>query len=262
MVCFICDGCGETIKRSKIDEHARRCNSCYSVSCVDCHVSFYGDDYKSHTTCVSEAERYEKSMYRGNNNKNKKKSPVEQWKDLISEATDSAPMHLRTSFQTLATYDNVPRKEKQFLNFCSNSLRKNQDFSGVWNYLNELRQTKIKEQQKNETKKNEGINTLNIKDDKVQNQQCTPIVNNIDSSRSTSNEAKKMKGKDIAKAMKKVLKKEPNKQLKMKELRKKVKLSLMFKGKKEELKKLIKDELNNNGKKIIVVDKKVVKLVQ
>jgi len=264
MVCFICDGCGETVKRSKIDEHAQRCNSCYSVSCVDCHISFYGDDYRSHTTCVSEAERYEKSMYRGNDNRNKKKSPVEQWKELISEAADSGPAHLRSSFQTLASYDNVPRKEKQFLNFCSNSLSKNQDFSAVWSCLNDLRQTKIKikEQQKSGEDKNKEINTIKKQDDKLQNGECINIDNNADGAKSTCNDVKKIKRKDIAKAMKKVLKKEPNKQLKMKELRKKVKINLMFKGKKEDLKKLIQDELNDNGKKIVVIDKKIVKLVQ
>src|SRR4051812_24240247 len=36
---------------------------CYS--CIDCGVSFPGDDYKAHTQCVSEAEKYQKSLYKG-----------------------------------------------------------------------------------------------------------------------------------------------------------------------------------------------------
>ena len=81
------------------------------------YIVFYylnTDDWKSHTKCISEAERYEKTMYRGNSNK--KKNPAELWKDLIAEAADSAPsQQLRDSFQMLVEYDNVPRKQKQFL---------------------------------------------------------------------------------------------------------------------------------------------------
>lgn len=263
MVCFICDGCGDTVKRSKIDDHARGCRSCDSVSCADCHVAFYGDDYKSHTSCVSEAERYEKSMYRGNNGKNKKKNPSEQWMDLISEAVESGPAHLRGTFQTLSTYDNIPRKEKQFLNFVSNSLSRNQDYSKVWEHLNSLRQNKIQEQKIKEAESNDDNETVNKKHDHEQTAPSTTEVINNESSAlnsSSSTSITQIKGKDVAKVIKKVLKREPNRQMKMKELRRKVKLSLMFEGKKEELKKLIQDQLDNDTKKI-VIEKKVVRLL-
>lgn len=42
MVFFSCDGCGESLKKSQVDSHARRCRQCASVSCLDCLVSFYG----------------------------------------------------------------------------------------------------------------------------------------------------------------------------------------------------------------------------
>jgi cell growth-regulating nucleolar protein len=65
MVFFVCEGCNETLKKNQVDRHAQRCKSCYAVTCVDCQVTFPGDDYAAHTTCISEAEKYEKSIYKG-----------------------------------------------------------------------------------------------------------------------------------------------------------------------------------------------------
>ena len=32
MVFFICDGCGESMKKAKVDAHAAKCRQCFSVS--------------------------------------------------------------------------------------------------------------------------------------------------------------------------------------------------------------------------------------
>ena len=32
MVFFCCDGCGETFKKAKVDQHAAKCRECYAVS--------------------------------------------------------------------------------------------------------------------------------------------------------------------------------------------------------------------------------------
>merc|ERR1719329_1090391 len=136
MVFFCCDGCGATLKKSQVDAHAYKCRQCESVSCVDCNVSFWGDDYRNHTSCLTEAERYEKSVYRGpktnstphhpnSNTKPKKQTPQEQWTHLIQQASQT-PLHtttdtnsdfdalLQSKFDQLCQYTNVPRKEKQF----------------------------------------------------------------------------------------------------------------------------------------------------
>jgi len=42
-----------------------------SFSCVDCGVTFTGTSYREHTSCISEAEKYQKSLYNGSKNKNK-----------------------------------------------------------------------------------------------------------------------------------------------------------------------------------------------
>lgn len=64
MVTFTCDLCNESLKKNKVDQHCWKCRA-ESVSCVDCGVVFWGDDYKGHTECITEAEKYEKTLYKG-----------------------------------------------------------------------------------------------------------------------------------------------------------------------------------------------------
>ncbi|RKP09632.1 hypothetical protein THASP1DRAFT_22551 [Thamnocephalis sphaerospora] len=64
MVSFVCNYCQDTIKKPKLDQHFNRCPNA-SYSCVDCSVDFYGTEYRSHVSCISEAEKYQKSLYKG-----------------------------------------------------------------------------------------------------------------------------------------------------------------------------------------------------
>ncbi len=65
MVFFVCNGCNESLKKNQVDRHASRCRDCWAVTCVDCSVTFPGNEYASHTSCVSEAQKYEGSLYKG-----------------------------------------------------------------------------------------------------------------------------------------------------------------------------------------------------
>lgn len=71
MVSFSCEVCNDTIIKKKLDQHKQRCRDAY-FTCIDCSTTFSGNDYRSHTQCISEAEKYEKSLYKG-----KKKGPKE-----------------------------------------------------------------------------------------------------------------------------------------------------------------------------------------
>ncbi|GMI00483.1 hypothetical protein TrLO_g11386 [Triparma laevis f. longispina] len=170
MVFFVCEGCNESLKKNQVDNHAARCSSCHSVTCVDCNITFHGDDYRAHTSCVSEAERYERSVYRGvkkgeegKGNKGKKLNPQEVWNQLILEAEErkeQAGEGIRGHLVTLTSCSNVPRKEKQFRNFAANSLRlrANDPVVGeVWEFLARLREEKnaekAKEKEEEERKK-------------------------------------------------------------------------------------------------------------
>ncbi|ORX91688.1 hypothetical protein K493DRAFT_317109 [Basidiobolus meristosporus CBS 931.73] len=74
MVSFVCDTCQETLKKNKLDSHFGRCPYA-SYSCIDCYVSFQGTDYRQHTSCISEAEKYEKGLFKGKKGANKQQTP-------------------------------------------------------------------------------------------------------------------------------------------------------------------------------------------
>lgn len=64
MVFFVCDTCQETVKKNKVASHCRSCPQCWTLVCVDCGVSFHGEEYAKHFTCISEAEKYQGALYR------------------------------------------------------------------------------------------------------------------------------------------------------------------------------------------------------
>lgn len=202
---------------------------------------------------MSEAERYQKSLYRAPSKNSKKRNPAEEWKMIILEAGEKAPSKsLQSVFTKLSEYDNVPRKEKQFLNFVSNSLRIH-DASVIWEYINNLRKNKEQiepEKTQKLIKENEQMESHII--DKKNTKE-------VIEAKKTSNEKKEITGKQVSKAVKKVLKKEPNHKLKMKELRRKVKLKLSLQVKKHELKKILKKEILNSDK-FTILENKIVQL--
>ena len=53
-------------------------------------MTFYGDDYRAHTSCVSEAEKYEGALYKGDKQKKQKRNPQEMWMDVVEEAIAQA----------------------------------------------------------------------------------------------------------------------------------------------------------------------------
>jgi LYAR-type C2HC zinc finger len=118
------------------------------------------DDYRAHTSCVTEVERYEKkgSLGSHNNKKSNKLTPQQAWMDLIQSSIDSAPQQLKSYLETITTLDNVPRKEKQFRNFASNSLQLANRRGGqqsseqiivteIWKHLNTFREQRKEKQQ-------------------------------------------------------------------------------------------------------------------
>ncbi|KAF9444001.1 hypothetical protein P691DRAFT_839249 [Macrolepiota fuliginosa MF-IS2] len=67
MVSFQCHNCGDVVKKPKLDQHHSRCHG--GFDCIDCSTTFNTPaEYKSHTSCISEAEKYQKSVYKGPRN--------------------------------------------------------------------------------------------------------------------------------------------------------------------------------------------------
>lgn len=101
MVSFSCEVCNDTVIKKKLDQHTQRCRGAY-FTCIDCSTTFDGTAYRSHTQCISEAEKYEKGLYKGKKNKpvdNKavknqasktEKSTVESVKPVAAKSTTKA----------------------------------------------------------------------------------------------------------------------------------------------------------------------------
>ncbi|KAI6157993.1 hypothetical protein BKA82DRAFT_4064867 [Pisolithus tinctorius] len=64
MVSFQCNGCGDIVKKPKLDTHYARCHA--PVDCIDCSTTFSAPaEFKSHTSCITEGEKYQKGLYKG-----------------------------------------------------------------------------------------------------------------------------------------------------------------------------------------------------
>lgn len=90
---------------------------------------------------MTEVERYEKRGDNASSNGQKKggkKSPQEAWMDLVASSVDVAPAHLKSQLSIIAGLDNVPRKEKQFRNFATNSLNLRGNNSRGANVVSEI----------------------------------------------------------------------------------------------------------------------------
>ncbi|KAJ1723883.1 hypothetical protein LPJ53_001792 [Coemansia erecta] len=120
MVSFVCNYCQETLKKPKLDMHAQRCRNA-SFSCIDCSVDFTGTSYRQHTSCISEAEKYEGKLYKGKNsvgnksqqNKQQKQQKQQQKpKSTVDQLTAVAREKEEAVVQTTDAADATKRKSK------------------------------------------------------------------------------------------------------------------------------------------------------
>ncbi|KAF1815768.1 hypothetical protein P152DRAFT_363775, partial [Eremomyces bilateralis CBS 781.70] len=68
MVSFSCENCGDVLTKKKLDPHRNQCRGA-SYTCIDCHTYFHGTDYRAHTSCITEAQKYEGSLFKGKKTK-------------------------------------------------------------------------------------------------------------------------------------------------------------------------------------------------
>jgi len=124
MVSFICDACGNTVKKTQVEKHYTTvCRGCSVLSCLDCGVDFPGDAYLAHTSCVTEAEKYQGNLYQARDKENKGEVKQKEWLKSVHETSNStSDPKLRGLLKKLSAYSNIPRKKKKFENFCKNSV--------------------------------------------------------------------------------------------------------------------------------------------
>jgi cell growth-regulating nucleolar protein len=54
---FMCESCGDTIKKPKVKAHVNQC-AADAFSCIDCSATFDRWSVHGHVSCVTEHEKY------------------------------------------------------------------------------------------------------------------------------------------------------------------------------------------------------------
>ena len=87
MVSFICNACGQTVKKAQVERHYQNdCRNCDVLSCIDCGKDFHGDEYVAHTSCITEAEKYQGKLYKPKDKQNKGEHKQQEWLKVIKSS--------------------------------------------------------------------------------------------------------------------------------------------------------------------------------
>lgn len=148
MVVFTCQHCNAALKKAVVEKHCNTvCRRNPYLTCVDCLEDFRGDEYTTHTSCVSEDQRY------GDKNFVPKPVAVKQnnWMEVVQACIkrNENPKY-KFIFQRLGTSSNVPRKKPKFINFLKNGLNFRDE--GLAGEIFDLFQYEFMKNNKKETK--------------------------------------------------------------------------------------------------------------
>lgn len=200
-----------------------------------------------HTSCITEAERYEKSAAKP---KKTKRDPQQEWMDIVEACTSSAPSHLRDHMLTMSSLDNIPRNEKKFVNFASNSLglrgSNKRIVDEIWSYLRQERERRITEKEKNAL---------------IEKEKKEALEKSIAATKSAENVTDvSIDTKQVKKIARKALKKASNQSMAIKKLRKTIIKEMgLPKSAKKRLKSIL-IETANTSKNRIKIDGKLMSL--
>jgi hypothetical protein len=67
----------ENFPPHKLDQHKNRCYGAV-FTCLDCNTTFQGNDYRQHTSCISEDQKYQKGLYKEKKKKGGEKKQQQQ----------------------------------------------------------------------------------------------------------------------------------------------------------------------------------------
>jgi len=142
MVVFTCAHCGESLQKPKVEKHYEtKCrNRNPDLCCMDCLKDFRGDEYKVHTKCVTEAERYGGKGFIDKPGQNKGERKQNAWLEIVQSVLDENTKlsgTLRQLLEKVAQQPNTPRKKPKFINFIrSMDYRIGQkDVESAWELL-------------------------------------------------------------------------------------------------------------------------------
>uniref|UniRef100_A0A1B6GV65 Uncharacterized protein n=1 Tax=Cuerna arida TaxID=1464854 RepID=A0A1B6GV65_9HEMI len=166
MVVFTCQNCGDSLQKPKVEKHYNsRCrNRDVNLTCVDCLKDFFGQDYVSHTKCVTEMERYSANGTVIKENKGQKKQ--DRFVEMIPNLLNSKNLTIgqRKLLEVCSKFDNVPRKRPKFRNFILNAAKSiklnSDDVDSVFDIL----ENALKELNQSVTNKQEATDNTSIND--------------------------------------------------------------------------------------------------
>lgn len=72
--------------KKKLSTHQSQCRGAY-FTCIDCSTTFLNNDHVKHTSCITEAEKYEGALYRG-----KKTQQGKQVQQQVPKPVTSKPV--------------------------------------------------------------------------------------------------------------------------------------------------------------------------
>ncbi len=201
---------------------------------------------------MTEAERYEGAAAKP---KKTKRNPQQEWMDIVETCTASAPSHLCHYMQTMSSLDNIPRQEKKFVNFASNSLglrgSNKKVVDEIWSHLRQERERRLAEKAKNEQIE---------KEKKKEQEKSVPVTKSEEKDVTKSEEKDSIDTKKVKKITKKTLKKAPKQSMKMKKLRKIIRKELGLPDAAEKRLKSILIETAKTSKDRIKIDGKLIVL--
>merc|ERR1712187_118927 len=111
---------------------------------------FAWNEWEAHTSCVSEAQKYQGNLYQAKENENKGQKKQGAWLDnvrkKIEDPGSTIPSQVKSSLEKLLGFDNIPRKQKPFGNFVKNSLKiwDERRISEIWDVINAANKPPIK----------------------------------------------------------------------------------------------------------------------
>jgi cell growth-regulating nucleolar protein len=101
--------CNESMLKKKADQHTQRCYGAY-FTCIDCSTTFNGIEYRQHTQCITEDQKYQKALYRP-----KKKQPQQAPQQKKAEPESKVELKKEEKKEKKETPDKASRVSKPSL---------------------------------------------------------------------------------------------------------------------------------------------------
>lgn len=238
------------------------------LTCIDCLKDFYGDEYKAHNACMSEAQRYSKDgragwdpeKGQGNKGESRQKSWTSNLRAILAE-TENIDSDVKNIVNTILDHENIPRKKPKFTNFVKNIMRNRANIYAIdktWDLFSQaLKPTAEEMSQKKEEAKveekpvvDDGEEKKKSKKDKKKNKGETSDVDEVngDVEMAEDDGSKKKSKKERKKEKLKALEEE-NTSEETSEKENTEKISKKKKKKDKQKEKEVEDENKNNKRK-------------